>query len=359
MAAWTCSVVNAPDDPKDPAAGGSHSGGSPATGAGGTAPEGCGDGMVDAAAGETCDPPESCPMSCDDMDACTEDQQIGAPEFCNVACEYTDVTTCGATSDGCCPMGCDGTDDADCGMCGNMVVDIGETCDGMCPADCDDMDGCTIDMQTGSPSTCDIECTTQTITVCANGDGCCAMNCTPNNDDDCVPTVVTLPAIHRGWWPLSGSHNSSNNNTVTGHENTSDWNSYFIFDLSGITGTVVDVTLRLELEGYTSPDPTETVQIWDVTTNTATLEASGTSVAIYNDLQSGTLFGTFTTSQSQVGQIRTTTFNTAGRAQVQAALGGEFAVGCHLGTIAGTATQWARFSASNEARTHELVVSYY
>jgi alpha-N-arabinofuranosidase len=71
----------------------------------------CGNGVLDDR--ETCDPPGSCPATCDDNDACTADQTTGSADNCNVACSHTPVTAC-TTGDGCCPSGCNATADADC-----------------------------------------------------------------------------------------------------------------------------------------------------------------------------------------------------------------------------------------------------
>jgi hypothetical protein len=103
-----------------------------------------------------------------------------------VVCSNAAITVCAPASDGCCPMGCDGMTDADCGTCGNNVVELGEACDGNCPATCDDMDSCTTDTQTGSAPNCDLVCTNTAITTCSGGDACCPMGCDLTNDADCV-----------------------------------------------------------------------------------------------------------------------------------------------------------------------------
>lgn len=75
----------------------------------------CGDGVVDATKGETCEPSTAmdCPMSCDDMDPCTTDSMTGSRQNCNVVCSNTPVT--GLVDDGCCPTGASAGDDPDCG----------------------------------------------------------------------------------------------------------------------------------------------------------------------------------------------------------------------------------------------------
>lgn len=142
----------------------------------------CGDGVLDP--GETCDPPGSCPIGCDDGDACTTNLMTGSANNCNVACSYTQVTSC-IDDDGCCPSNCDSTLDNDCSpSCGNGVVEQGESCDGNCGT-CNDGNSCTVDSSTGSAGTCDLVCTNAAINSCTDDDGCCPSRCNANNDNDC------------------------------------------------------------------------------------------------------------------------------------------------------------------------------
>jgi hypothetical protein len=75
----------------------------------------CGNKVIEA--GETCDPPSSCPTTCaDDGDPCTADRLRGDAKACNAHCEHQPILTCsGASTDRCCPTGCTGLTDADCG----------------------------------------------------------------------------------------------------------------------------------------------------------------------------------------------------------------------------------------------------
>jgi hypothetical protein len=74
----------------------------------------CGDGHV--GAGETCDPPSTCPTTCpDDGDPCTREVLVGNPLTCNAACRHDPITTCStAAADHCCPTGCTSATDSDC-----------------------------------------------------------------------------------------------------------------------------------------------------------------------------------------------------------------------------------------------------
>ena len=74
----------------------------------------CNDGRI--GAGETCDPPGTCPTSCpDDGDPCTAEQLTGDAASCNVTCRHVPITTCvSGAGDACCPTGCTPASDWDC-----------------------------------------------------------------------------------------------------------------------------------------------------------------------------------------------------------------------------------------------------
>lgn len=71
----------------------------------------CGNGTKDP--GETCDPPGSCPTSCDDHDSCTVDSITGSAANCNAACSNEPISVCQG-GDSCCPLGCNQASDSDC-----------------------------------------------------------------------------------------------------------------------------------------------------------------------------------------------------------------------------------------------------
>lgn len=71
----------------------------------------CGNGVIDD--GETCDPPGSCPTSCDSGHACARGTLTGSAATCDARCTYEPVAVC-VDGDGCCPAGCNATNDSDC-----------------------------------------------------------------------------------------------------------------------------------------------------------------------------------------------------------------------------------------------------
>jgi len=164
--------------------GGDSGAGAGAGGSNDAQPE-CGDGEVDG--DETCDPPSSCPSSCDDEDSCTVDDSSGDQDTCDFACEHTEITDC-EDDDGCCPSDCDANEDSDCSpICGNDAVEPGETCDPpeSCASTCDDGQSCTADLSMGSADACTFACAHSPITVCGASEGCCPEGCGPTTDVDC------------------------------------------------------------------------------------------------------------------------------------------------------------------------------
>jgi hypothetical protein len=152
-------------------------------------PATCGNGTVDT--GEFCDPPSSCPTTCDDGGPCTVDSLLGSAEECTARCAHEEITECVA-GDSCCPVTCNSANDGDCSAsCGNGVIDAGETCDvppaEVCPETCEDGDPCTNDTLTGSAANCNADCPHTALTACTADDGCCPAVCNALNDSDCEP----------------------------------------------------------------------------------------------------------------------------------------------------------------------------
>ena len=162
----------------------------------------------------------------------------------------------------------------------------------------------------------------------------------------------------RGWHTGGGAaHTSGNDNTLTGTSGSTIYNSYFIFSLAGFTATTItEVKLELEVESYVSSDANETLSVWDVTTPSSTVEASGTNATIFNDLGAGVKYGMATLTTASVSATTPVQFTLAAQANtdLKAKLGGEFVVGLHSDNAPG----YVRFSAASEARIARLVIKY-
>ncbi len=145
----------------------------------------CGNDAIEA--GEKCDGAD-CPTTCEPTKACESAALAGDAGECTAECTFADITEC-ANGDGCCVPGCNANTDDDCAPeCGNGATEPGETCDGDCPTDCQPENGCQTASLEGTAAGCDAECTFVTvITECLATDGCCAVGCNANIDDDCSP----------------------------------------------------------------------------------------------------------------------------------------------------------------------------
>ena len=147
---------------------------------------------------------------------------------------------------------------------------------------------------------------------------------------------MTLDAFNRGYFRSDGRHISGNANTLSGalsgYLSTSRYNSFYVFDLSSLAGTVDSPALRLELEQYTSSNSTLTFDLFDVSATAAELDGmyfqpDAAGMAIHNDLGSGSIYATQTVSSASVGSVLTIPLSALAESAIESQLGSVFAVG--------------------------------
>ncbi|MEM9111388.1 MAG: PEP-CTERM sorting domain-containing protein [Planctomycetota bacterium] len=119
--------------------------------------------------------------------------------------------------------------------------------------------------------------------------------------------------------------------------------NYHIFDLSSLSGTATSATISffhpdgaVGTTSYNSPDPTETMTLYEVTTDSSVIESQpGAFEPIFNDLGDGTVFGELTASSANDGAYQTITLNAAALAAIQDAIDNDtdWVVGGALSTI--------------------------
>ncbi len=340
----------------------------------------CGDGIV--GPGEACDDGNTvdgdyCSADCTTETAICGDSHVSPGEACDD----------GNTDDG---DYCSGDCTAETAICGDSLVGPGEACDDgntadgdYCSADCTAETAVCGDSIVGPGEECDdgntsggdlcaADCTTYTP-ICGDGivtpgeccddgnaiggDGCAA---TCDSGSLCPVQSPPIAAYHRGWWRSDGAHGESNDNTYTGGIGSSrQYNSFFVFDLGGLSGTVTAATLRLEVERYYGSSPSETLSVWDVTTPTTTLIEDGSGATeIYTDLQSGQQLGGFVVVPADDGSVKEIQLNAPALAYLTSRLGSDVAVGVHVDTLdIGSGNEGVRFSAGGDFRVHELVLS--
>ncbi len=130
---------------------------------------------------------------------------------------------------------------------------------------------------------------------------------------------VTLNATNSGFYTSTGSHDATNPNYVAGQLGTIQTRNFFVFDLSGVTGTVTGATIRISFPdlGYFSNDPSETFSLYDVSTPITSLVASNAgATGIFSDLGTGTVFGTTTVLETANGMVVNINLNAAAIAAI-------------------------------------------
>lgn len=158
----------------------------------------------------------------------------------------------------------------------------------------------------------------------------------------------TLSPTSMGWWDSTGGHTSSNTNYIAGVCSSTDTCSgddlnhhdFFVFNLANIGSTITSAQLSLfnPANGYISDTPSLTMSLFDVTTPFATLTASGSGqVAVYNDLGSGTLYGSRSVSAADNNSQVLFTLNAAGVSALEGArflTGTQVAIGGAINAVA-------------------------
>ena len=132
---------------------------------------------------------------------------------------------------------------------------------------------------------------------------------------------------NQGWWSDNIVNGTANDDYITGaYTQTvqSETRSFFTFDLSSLSQTALSATLEVVRYSYLSPDPSETLGLFDVTTDAATLNNNtGPDAAIFADLGSGTTYGTFVIPAYSFSNTETLTFplNAGAIANINASTG--------------------------------------
>jgi hypothetical protein len=144
--------------------------------------------------------------------------------------------------------------------------------------------------------------------------------------------VVTISNSDTGWYDETGSHNSTNKNYIAGEPVFPDpplhsisHNNFFVFDLSGVSGTITSAQIRLYAAVVTGSGP---YTLFEVGTPVSQLSATQTNrTDIFADLGAGVSFGSTTITPADFGMMITIDLNADAIAALQSASGGVFAVG--------------------------------
>jgi PEP-CTERM motif len=141
--------------------------------------------------------------------------------------------------------------------------------------------------------------------------------------------IITLNAVDYGVYDESGQHVASHQGYAAGYDGHFELRNFFVFDLASVSGTIVSASLRLNtfyVNFY--QQGTSTYTLFDVTTPIASLIAGGTGlVGTFNDLGSGTTYGNRSYTFGDEFQVRDIALLASGVNALQAAVGGQFALG--------------------------------
>jgi hypothetical protein len=336
-------------------------------------------------------------MSCEvDIDECLANPCVhgtctnGKNQYtCNCASTGYKGTDCDVDIDECADTPCDPlttcTNKAGSFSCGNCPA--GYTGTGL--SGCTDINECNTNNGGCDPlTTCANKPGTRTCGACPSGySGTGATGCT--NIDDCANSpcknggtcrdgtndftctcqggwsgstcqnnTLTINASARGFYADVDWFPPTVNNTVTGWSGDFQYASYFIFPIPSFSGTVSSVTLKLEHTNYDSPDGSEIVRVSDVSTPASTLLTNtAASQTIYQDLASGTQYGSLTGwTAGTVGSVRSLSLS-GGLTAVSNAKGTNFAVGVSLTSLSkGSLAETVSFGESTEARANQLQI---
>lgn len=149
-----------------------------------------------------------------------------------------------------------------------------------------------------------------------------------------LPATFVLDATDSGWFREDGFNAKqvapSNVNYFAGFFNQggptpTEYRSFFIFDLSSIVGTIQSATLTISNTGPNAGAPM-TYNLFEVTSDAATVGAIGPDAAVFTDLGDGDAYGS-TTITTNTSTLETITLSAAAIADLIAGGSGLFVIG--------------------------------
>ena len=173
---------------------------------------------------------------------------------------------------------------------------------------------------------------------------------------------ITLTANDSGSYLDTGFHNPTNENYIVGRcpscAPAGDYRNFFAFDLSSVTHKIQRAKLRIynPPAGYNSPDASETWTVYNVWTPIASLLDGSAGLAAYNDLGSGSSYGSVTVTSASNDSYVEVNLNESGISQINGSVGGTLALGGALTTLVGPAQQ-SMFAWTSLASGVELILT--
>jgi hypothetical protein len=135
--------------------------------------------------------------------------------------------------------------------------------------------------------------------------------------------TVEINYTHRGWYDITGFHNTFNDNYAVGDDRGgglcgpttcfNDYRNFFVFDLSGVTQQISSAKLALNvpLAAYESSDSSENYELHDIITPIAVLIDGTGGLAAHADLGSGVVYGSRTMTAADMASVVEITLNSS------------------------------------------------
>ena len=162
----------------------------------------------------------------------------------------------------------------------------------------------------------------------------------------------TVTATQTAWYSDTGLNNTGPGNYIAGLSNGRIFHDYFTFNLSGLSGqSITGATLDL-YQPISPPNNGNgivtalTFALGSVSTDPTTVDTTANSVAIFNALASGVLYGSYALDPSQVGRTLHLNLDAAALADITSRRGLLFTIGGYV-----PANNSYTFAATNNGTT--------
>ncbi len=157
--------------------------------------------------------------------------------------------------------------------------------------------------------------------------------------------AITITSDDRGYYREDGLHSAGIENEIIGFNfnnvpSVDEFRTFYLFDLTSVTEAVTSAVLRLD-GGILSGNPSETLNVWDVTSTIADLTTThfppphpwnAGGPEIFDDLGSGVQYSSLSID-SFIRPINEFQLNAAAIQEINDSLGSFFAVGMSLDLI--------------------------
>ena len=138
---------------------------------------------------------------------------------------------------------------------------------------------------------------------------------------------------NQGWWSPTLNNVDDNDIYFTGINGVFSLRNFFTFDLTSLSGTATSATLKVTRAFDSGTNgASETLEFFDVSTDATTLNNNtGTSQTIFDDLGSGTSYGSFAVAGSgPTNEVLSFVLNAQALTDINNAAGGFFSIGGSL-----------------------------